>query len=143
MPSVDEYLEAYRLAHESFDVEASVALYRLPCAIVTNSQGWIVRDRADFATELGRIFEFYRWAGVTQLLLVDLETRAGGTGVALASLGWRFLDDEDQEVARLDVTYALSGDGAAPLITGVVVHNARLPREQIAETTLRRIDGLT
>lgn len=139
MQGVPDLLEAYRLAHERFDVAESAGFYRLPCSIVTKSRGWIVRDRAALERELGRMFELYGWSGVERMEMDRLRVGEDRRGVNLVSVAWRLLGEEDQEVVVFDMTYALSGDGKEPAIVGVVLHNDRFPRELINEDTLKRL----
>ena len=137
---VAEFLEDYRRALEAFDLEAVGAAYRLPLPVTRPDRTRVVEDDATLREELGKILDFYRWAGMRRCEMTRLRIDGFDPGLAMASLTWRPLDHEGREIALIDATFAIRRTSGGARIAAVIAHNEERHRVPIIRESLAALE---
>jgi hypothetical protein len=114
--TVNAFLDAYRLAFESFDVPAILDQFSYPCQI-TSAAGEItvtvVPAREAWLPPIERLIAAYRAIGVRSAQATGLGSIELAPGLAVAGVRWSLLDSEGQPLYDFDGAYTLAdrGDG--------------------------------
>lgn len=132
MPNnVEGFFERYREALADGDVDALCAAYRLPLPVVRPDRFRVVDDPVVMRSEMQRIVDTWKWAGMTSVAMSDFRTDGFEPGMHVVSLVWRPLDDQFEEIARVDVTYVVRRVAEAARIAAILAHNEERKREPL------------
>ena len=114
--TVQGFLDAYRLAFESFDVPAIVDQFSYPCQITSDAGEitvTVVPTREAWVPLIERLIAAYRAIGVRTAQATGLRSIELSSGLAVAGVRWSLLDSEGQPLYDFDAAYTLAdrGDG--------------------------------
>ena len=128
---LDAFAEAYRAALEALDPDAVAAFYRTPLPVIRPDRLRIVEDRATLRAELAKLLDVYRWAGMARVDMLRVAAERFDPGFDLLSLTWVPRDRDGDEIARVDVTYALRPTSDGARIAAVLAHNEERRRQPL------------
>jgi hypothetical protein len=117
------FFRRYREALVAGDLDALAAAYRVPLPVIRPDRLRVVEDRAALRDELGKIHDTWRWLGMTDVALVSFRADGFDPGLHVASLVWRPMNAEGEEIAHVDVTYALRRVADGARIAAILAHN--------------------
>jgi hypothetical protein len=137
---VAAFFERYRAALARRDVDTLTQCYRLPLPVTRPDRTRVVEDAETLRAELSKILDFYAWAGMTRVEIRDLRVDGFETGLTMATLTWRPLDDKGAEIARVDQTFALRAVRDGYRIAAVIAHNEERNRTPILREALRALE---
>jgi hypothetical protein len=129
--SARAFFEAYADALTRLDIDALVAVYRLPLPVVRPDRTRVVEQEETLRAEIGRILDFYRWSGMARVEIGAFSVEGFAIGMDVVSLTWLPLRDDGAEIARIDATFALRRTREGGRIAAVIAHNEEHHRQPI------------
>jgi hypothetical protein len=139
-PSVEAFLETYRGALERLDLDTVVASYRVPLPVTRPDRLRVVEDVETLRDEIRRILDFYAWAGMTRVEMLNPRIDGFDPGLIMASLTWRPIDEIGAEIARIDQTFAIRAVRGGCRIAAVIAHNEERNRTPIIRESLNALE---
>lgn len=136
-----DFFEAYRLALQTGDIDALVAAYRLPLPVVRPDRTRVVEDQATLRTEIVRILDFYRWAGMRGIDIENLRADGVRDGLVIATLTWVPRDAKGGEITRIDVTFTLRTVRGGARIAAVIAHNEESHRVPLLRSAASHMES--
>ena len=136
-----DFFATYRLAMEAGDLDTLVASYRLPLPVVRPDRTRVVEDPATLRTEIGRILDFYRWAGMRRLDMENLRADGVRDGLVIASLTWVPRGATGEQIARIDVSFTLRTVRNGARIAAVIAHNEESHRVPLLRSAASHMES--
>ena len=137
---VREFVDAYRMAFESFDASAIVDLFFYPCQI-TSDAGEItvmtVPTRDLWLPQIERLVEAYQSIGVRSAEVVKLQVVELTPRLAQAAITWRLVDGAGQQLYGFDAAYTLADPGTGLRITAIAHNETPRLRATVARSRVR------
>ena len=137
---VREFIDAYRMAFESFDASAIVDLFFYPCQI-TSDAGEItvmtVPTRDLWLPQIERLVEAYQSIGVRSAEVVKLQVVELTPRLAQAAITWRLVDGAGQQLYGFDAAYTLADPGTGLRITAIAHNETPRLRAAVARSPAR------
>ena len=134
--TLETFFEEYRQALARGDTDALVRAYRTPLPVVRPDRVRTVEDAETLREELGKIVDFYRWAGMADVALENYREDGFAEGLTMVSLTWRPTDAAGAGIARVDVTFAVRPVRDGARIAAVIAHNEERRRQPIVREAL-------
>ena len=136
MSELETFFDRYRQALENADVVAVLAAYRTPLPVIRPDRVVMVETMAVLRVEILKILDFYRWCGMRRLGMADFRVDGYDPGLHVVSLAWRPMTSTGEEVASIDVTYAVRRVTDGARICAVIAHNEERRRTPIIRESL-------
>ncbi|SEA38468.1 hypothetical protein [Rubrimonas cliftonensis] len=128
---IETFIEGYRKSLGEGDIESVVAAYRLPLPVIRPDRTVMVTEARVLHAEITKIIDTYRWAGMRTIAIGGLRIDGFDPGMHMVSLTWRPLNEIGEEVAAVDVTYAVRRTMGGARIAAVVAHNEERRRDPL------------
>ncbi len=128
---IELFIENYRAALGAGDVEAVVSAYRLPLPVIRPDRTVMVTEARVLQSEITKILDTYRWAGMKSIEASGVRIDGFDPGMHVVSLTWRPLNEVGEEIAAVDVTYAVRRTLGGARIAAVVAHNEERRRDPL------------
>ena len=114
----------YFAAFESFDVQAVMRCYTLPCLLATPDKLLLVNDTQEFEREFNEIFTGLKAADFAKVGWRQPSMQAFNNECATVLVPWHFYNKAGEEFANFTGIYQLAKTGASGLwqIAQVVSH---------------------
>ncbi|NQY89246.1 MAG: hypothetical protein HRT51_16160 [Colwellia sp.] len=100
----DNYLSAFR----SYDLDAVVACYHLPCTLHTPDKIVLVNNIDDCRQELNNIFTQLKQANTAKIIAQKSSYMSINDDLLLACVDWNFIDEQGQVFADFCAYYHIS-----------------------------------
>ena len=133
---VRRFFETYAKALAGLDLDFLVSVYRVPLPVVRPDRTRVVEDAVTLRAEIGKILDFYRWSGMQRVEIGSFRVDGFDVGMHVVSLTWLPMTAKDEEIARIDATFALRRVFGGARIAAVIAHNEERHRQPILRAAI-------
>jgi hypothetical protein len=133
---VRRFFETYAKALSGLDLDVLVSVYRMPLPVVRPDRTRVIGDPATLRGEIGKILDFYRWSGMKRVEIGGFRVDGFDIGMHVVSLTWLPLNAKDEEIARIDASFAVRRVFGGARIAAVIAHNEERHRQPILRAAI-------
>jgi len=135
---IEALFNHYLTAFKSYDLNAVVACYYLPCTLHTPDNLVLINNKADCQQEFSKIFAQLKQENTSNIIANKASYQQVSDNLWLVSVDWCFIDGEKQVFADFCAIYHLIDAESHLKIVNVVSHE--LSNSLTLKHTLKRVN---